>query len=659
MATKLFAGFLYNNAGTAIEGATVELFPRNTTTTATTSTTTSSTGYWAMTTTTENRYDVRVTSGSSIRYIKYDTSAQMTALEVADFRIRNPANTFEYDVVPGAIVADRQLNLPVITGTDTVAVLGLAQTFSAAQTFTSTVTVGANTDGNDVKFFGATSGQFVLWDESADELVLAGDTKLSFHDAAGGENIIASANGHLEINAGTTLDITAPTVDLNSSTEFNIDTAAFDLNVDDAVTVDATGISLDSDAASNFTTSSGALTLTSAAAATWSTAAGALTLTSAAAATWSTAAGALTLTSAAAATWSTGAGALTLNGTGGVAIQEGGAAIISISDGRALSTSNTATVDLDASGAIQVNSSGGALSIGNDNVDQAINIGTGGTRTLTLGIDDGTDLTTVVIKGPVFIGDTANAEMTRGLTINQGAADDMTFVLKSSDINHGMTTLPTGQDLEVDDWMTIQKNHENVGGVRINAIGEVSAEIGMQVIAFAGPPTTSDTSASRGVIAYFVVRHDGSNGYVAPATDSNGYSWGVADGDGNYLTKMLLKADDGELHLQDTTLVALDTEDDILVTRGLQKASGTGFIDSIYDKHNPFNDYDKLRELKLVGPKDEFGDHLFPLQPRLTLHEGALWQLFEDLMSVVVSLPEAQKNCLNPRLKSRLLALEA
>ena len=323
------------------------------------------------------------------------------------------------------------------------------------------------------------------------------------------------------------------------------------------------------------------------------------------------------------------------------------------------STSNTATVDLDASGAIQVNSSGGALSIGNDNVDQAINIGTGGTRTLTLGIDDGTDLTTVVIKGPVFIGDTANAEMTRGLTINQGAADDMTFVLKSSDINHGLTTLPTGQDLEVDDWMTIQKNHENVGGVRINAIGEVSAEIGMQVIAFAGPPTTSDTSASRGVIAYFVVRHDGSNGYVAPATDSNGYSWGVADGDGNYLTKMLLKADDGELHLQDTTLVALDTEDDILVTRGLQKASGTGFIDSIYDKHNPFNDYDKLRELKLVGPKDEFGDHLFPLQPRLTLHEGALWQLFEDLMSVVVSLPEAQKNCLNPRLKSRLLALEA
>jgi hypothetical protein len=105
-----------------------------------------------------------------------------------------------------------------------------------------TLTVGVDDTGHDVKFFGATAGQYFLWDESADELVLAGDTKLSFHDAAGGENIIASANGHLEVNAGTTLDMTAPTVDLNSSTEFNIDTAIYDLNASGAVTIDADGL---------------------------------------------------------------------------------------------------------------------------------------------------------------------------------------------------------------------------------------------------------------------------------------------------------------------------------------------------------------------------------------------------------------------------------
>ena len=42
-------------------------------------------------------------------------------------------------------------------------------------------------------------------------------------EAAGGENIIASANGHLEVNSGTTLDMTAPTVDINASTAVTID----------------------------------------------------------------------------------------------------------------------------------------------------------------------------------------------------------------------------------------------------------------------------------------------------------------------------------------------------------------------------------------------------------------------------------------------------
>ena len=78
----------------------------------------------------------------------------------------------------------------------------------------------------------------MLWDQSGDELALVGDTKLSFHDAAGGENIVASADGHLEVNAGTTLDITAPTVDINVATTLNVDgatqlTGAVTIGVDD------------------------------------------------------------------------------------------------------------------------------------------------------------------------------------------------------------------------------------------------------------------------------------------------------------------------------------------------------------------------------------------------------------------------------------------
>lgn len=122
MANQVFSGFVHNNAGTAINGATVELFPRNSTTTATTSTTTNSSGYWTMSTSTEGRFDVRITNGASVRFLKYDDQIQIETLEVANFNIRNPANTFDYAVTPAAISADRILTLPLLTGTATLIV---------------------------------------------------------------------------------------------------------------------------------------------------------------------------------------------------------------------------------------------------------------------------------------------------------------------------------------------------------------------------------------------------------------------------------------------------------------------------------------------------------------------------------------------------------
>ena len=233
------------------------------------------------------------------------------------------ANTYALNVQPGgaqtipagttAYVGSVNIEEPNITATGTVTHaftlrVGGAPTEGGTSNFALWVDAGATQldgdlkvgiagTGHDVTFYGDTSGQYMFWDQSADELVLAGDTKLSFHDAAGGENIIATSDGHLEINAGTTLDITAPTVDLNTATELNIDTNAFDLNC---------------------------------------------------------------------------SGAITATGT---------------------------TVDIDGSGAMQINSSGGAISIANDNVDQNVNLATAGTRTVAIGILDGTDTTTLTTKG--------------------------------------------------------------------------------------------------------------------------------------------------------------------------------------------------------------------------------------------------------------------
>jgi hypothetical protein len=65
-----------------------------------------------------------------------------------------------------------------------------------------TVTVGVNDTGYDVKLFGATSGAYMLWDESTDDLVLAGAAKLYLYDAAGGE-YLSSSGSALTIASGS------------------------------------------------------------------------------------------------------------------------------------------------------------------------------------------------------------------------------------------------------------------------------------------------------------------------------------------------------------------------------------------------------------------------------------------------------------------------
>ena len=53
-----------------------------------------------------------------------------------------------------------------------------ASTLNGAVTMNSTLTVGVDDTGHDVKFFGATSGAYMLWDESVDDLLLMGGSKL-------------------------------------------------------------------------------------------------------------------------------------------------------------------------------------------------------------------------------------------------------------------------------------------------------------------------------------------------------------------------------------------------------------------------------------------------------------------------------------------------
>ena len=248
-------------------------------------------------------------------------------------------------------------------------------TSTVGATLLGALTIGSDGAGHDVVFNSGTSGDNFTWDASEECLIITGTDaaqalkvadgdlvvvdKIYLYDNDGGEYLHGSSDGHLEINAGTTLDITAPTVDLNSATEFNIDTAAYDLNASGAVTIDSAGVSIDSSSASNLTTSSGALTITSAAAATWSTAAGNLTLDSA-------------------------AGSLVLDGHTGAQVISSNSGEVDITSAANVDINATTTVTVDGTGVSIDGTDDSNLTVTGSNKDLAVSVAGGSTQTLTI-----------------------------------------------------------------------------------------------------------------------------------------------------------------------------------------------------------------------------------------------------------------------------------
>jgi len=250
------SGFLFNASGAALESATVEAFAKNTVTetggTAVGSTTTNSSGYYTLTVTSDNEYDVRITSGNSVRWRRFDDRVQIEEIEVSTLNIREGATAQVYTIAPGSISADRTLTLPAATGSDTLASLGLAQTFSAAQTYSAgiTSTAASNTLGatsfNDAAITNVSD--IALDSISADgtDINIAVDdnsaTALTIKQGSDAYLIIDTANSSESVSIGTGISGTAITLG-NSTSET---TVADNLTVTGYMTVNGTTTTVNS-----------------------------------------------------------------------------------------------------------------------------------------------------------------------------------------------------------------------------------------------------------------------------------------------------------------------------------------------------------------------------------------------------------------------------
>jgi hypothetical protein len=144
------------------------------------------------------------------------TPALMDSLDiVADTEIQIAATTID---INGAIVASGEISAASLDISGDVDIDGTlnvdAIDIDGAVQLDNTLTVGVDDTGYDVKFYGATGGAYMLWDESADDLILAG---------AGGLVVAGNVdfNGDLDVDGTTNLDV----VDIDGAVDFGSTTA--------------------------------------------------------------------------------------------------------------------------------------------------------------------------------------------------------------------------------------------------------------------------------------------------------------------------------------------------------------------------------------------------------------------------------------------------
>jgi len=122
--------------------------------------------------------DDKVIFRDSAIYLNSSADGQLDI--VADTEIQIAATTIDIngainasgEIIAASLDISGNVDVDGITNLDAVDIDGAVQADG-------TLTVGVNDTGYDVKFFGATSGAYMLWDESADDLKLVGAAGLT------------------------------------------------------------------------------------------------------------------------------------------------------------------------------------------------------------------------------------------------------------------------------------------------------------------------------------------------------------------------------------------------------------------------------------------------------------------------------------------------
>lgn len=224
------------------------------------------------------------------------------------------------------------------------------------------------------------------------------------------------------------------------------------------------------------------------------------------------------------------------------------------------------------------------------------------------------------LTGPLMIGDDANAKMTKGLTLNQGAANDEILSLKSSGVAHGVTG-----ETETDTYALFMKA-ASAGGLSMEAIRGSASFGAMRLIGVVDTAVdTTHTAAGRAVVEISASLKSGTG-----ITDvgANGNLFAVMN---NGATKFLVDAEGDVFY--DGAAASYDEHDDVHLLRALEHLfNGKGLVRGARDaslKHTP----DDVVELGLVAVDRKHPERgrFIAVGRHTRVINGAIWQLYERI----------------------------
>jgi hypothetical protein len=246
----------------------------------------------------------------------------------------------------------------------------------------------------------------------------------------------------------------------------------------------------------------------------------------------------------------------------------------------------------------------------------------------------------------IGLGTSTFTNMTAGLAIQQGAADDAIFALKSSDVvgNSGGSTWGITVD-EEDTFYSASKLNAAQGGLLERIYCEDADVRVYQIQVYGGQGSTTKSTSGRSQVEYYISDHNGAGAQSAMTADSNLFSVRAFDSGGASASKLIV-AEDGDLHVDGSATVGtFDEHQDALMVRAFDVVrSPKTIIKSKWDEYVKYNSKDLTDAgiLGIVSPEDVKSGHrpMLNMSQLQRLHNGAIWQLYTQIMNMCESLED-------------------